>query len=161
MLALAVHVAAAGPGGLKGSTTASVTSDTAVTPAVMSRSRLRRSPLAAGSLDRRPSAQISGHMASTMRPGGGIGLEDGAADRREGDGGPGPGQLGSLPCQAGLEVLGIVGRCHQRLSTADSKTTTAATAPMAVIVTARIHGSTERGSGSPRRSARWLRAHSL
>ena len=29
-----------------------------------------------------------------------------------------------------------------------------------VIVAARIHGMIDRGSGSPRRSARWLRTHS-
>ena len=61
-----------GLGGPQRSTTASVTSDTAVTPTVMRRSLLRRSPLAARSLDRRPSAQISGHMASTMSPAGGF-----------------------------------------------------------------------------------------
>src|SRR6266542_618861 len=76
--------------------------------------------------------------------------------------GPGPGQLGSLPREPGIQVVhllgGILGQGHR--STADSRTTTAATAAITVIETARRPGRREWGSGCPRCSARWFRPHS-
>jgi hypothetical protein len=48
----------------------------------------------------------------------------------------------------------------QRFSTADSRTTTADPTAIPAIVTARIRGIIVCGNGAPRRSARWLLAHS-
>ncbi len=96
-------------------------------------------------------------------------FEDRTTQGRQGDGRAGPGQLGSLPGEPGIHifhflgghgvrVLGALGGRH--FSAADTRTSTAATAAMVAIEPARIRGSGERRSGSPRRNARWLRSHS-
>src|SRR5277367_5554801 len=91
-------------------------------------------------------------------------LEHRAAEGRERDRGPRPGQRSALPGQARVAFLWVVtrltwsgGRGHRR---AETSRTTAAMTAIPVTVAARSHGRIDRGSGSPRRSARWLRTHS-
>jgi len=92
--------------------------------------------------------------------------EEAGANGREGDGGAVPGQFGPLAGQPGVGIRDAAGRrfplrCIQGALTPDSSASTAATRPMAVMATARIWGSRERGSGCPWRSARWLAFHSV
>src|ERR1019366_2720970 len=87
-------------------------------------------------------------------------LEERAAQRRERDGRPVPGKLSSLPGQPRIGVLDVVSRRHQCCVTPDSRASAAAASPMTAMVTARIQGSRERRSGSPRGSARWVPFHS-
>ena len=89
-------------------------------------------------------------------------LEDGAPDRREGDGRPGPGQFGPLTGQPRVGVLDVLGR-RLRLQcalTPEITASMAATRAMAAMAIARKWGRRERFSGSLRRSARWFAFHS-
>ena len=93
-------------------------------------------------------------------------LEEAGPDGREGDRGTVPGQFGPLPRQPGVGVPDAFGRrfrrgCVQGALTPDSRASTAATRPMAVMAMARIWGRRDRGIGRPWRSARWLAFHSV
>ena len=98
-----------------------------------------------------------------------VGLEHRAADGAETDRGPRPGQRRALVRQAGVRFLRVVGWLSLSLAlagrpghrTAEMSSTTAAMIAIRVTVAARIHGSTDLGIGSPRRSACWLRTHSV
>src|SRR5215472_5491842 len=100
-------------------------------------------------------------------------LEHRAAEGRERQRGSRPRQRGALAGQAGVALLRVVARPrrsgwrrwrrrwrrrgHYR---AETSTTMAAMTAITVTVAARIHGRIDCGSGSARRSARWLRPHS-
>src|SRR5215831_5509705 len=101
------------------------------------------------------------------QPGDHVCLEHDAAEGGERDRGSRPGQRRPLAGQAGIALLRVVvprgpaGRGfrlgHRR---AEASRTTAETTAMPAIVAARTQGMIDLGSGSPRRSARWLRTHS-
>ena len=91
-------------------------------------------------------------------------LEHDTADGGEGYRRPRPGQRRALERQAGVAILGFArpgaGRLVIGHRSAETSRTIAEMIAIPAIVAARIHGMTERGSGSPRRSARWFRIHS-
>ena len=70
-------------------------------------------------------------------------------------------QLGRLPGISVLDVVGAARMAHGWLVTAESSARAVASRAMTAIVPASRRGSRDRGSGSPRRSARWLACHSV
>src|SRR5690606_11240334 len=105
---------------------------------------------AARQIDHRAHAQGE-HSHHRSRP------EDDPADRHERQGGAEPGQRGAFTGQPGVDVLHVV---PGQPSTPDSTTRTAAIPATAAMTIARTRGRGDRGIGSLRRSARWLRSHS-
>src|SRR5215469_14784267 len=104
-----------------------------------------------------PDERDHGHDGDPERH---VHLEHRDADGGERDRGTYPGQPGPFLGQARIAVFGIVGQRHRSYLAADSSKTTADMTAMAAMVTVRITGRNDRGTGLPLRSARWLRTHS-